>query len=177
MDHRALIKNSSKMIKQIKTMILCHNLYTTSLLDWDLTLKKNFTHINLVDILLTSSVFLILPFFRTSAFWGKQENYGWLFLIIALYFLFEIKKNILQNPNKKDISNIAFFCLATSCALYTRQALIFLPITYFLYLFLNRANIKSFAFESKHISIVCSTDSKQKGEQTMRDVKIISVGK
>ena len=57
-------------------------------------LKKIFSHINFIDILLIASVILLLPFFRTSAFWGKQENYGWLFLIIAFYFFFEIKKNI-----------------------------------------------------------------------------------
>ena len=57
-----------------------------------LTLKKVFLNISNIDILLTSSVILLLPFFRTSAFWGKQENYGWLFLILAYYFFFEIKK-------------------------------------------------------------------------------------
>jgi hypothetical protein len=53
-----------------------------------IVLKKIFSHINFLDILLISSVFLILPFFRTSAFWGKQENYGWLFLVISFYFFF-----------------------------------------------------------------------------------------
>ena len=51
-------------------------------------LKKVFFQINNIDALLISSVILLLPFFRTSAFWGKQENYGWLFLIIAFYFFF-----------------------------------------------------------------------------------------
>ena len=75
-----------------------------------IVLKKKNSHINFVDILLISSVFLILPFFRTSAFWGKQENYGWLFLIIAFYFFSEIKKDISKNPNNRDILNIVFFC-------------------------------------------------------------------
>ena len=62
-------------------------------------LKKVFFQINNIDALLISSVILLLPFFRTSAFWGKQENYGWLFLILAYYFFFEIKKNISNNPS------------------------------------------------------------------------------
>ena len=107
-----------------------------------IVLKKKNLHINFVDILLISSVFLLLPFFRTSAFWGKQENYGWLFLIVAFYFFSEIRKNITKNPNNKDILNIVFFCLTSACALYARQALFFLPITYLLYLFLNNANKK-----------------------------------
>ena len=53
-----------------------------------LVFKKFFKHINFVDILLTSSTILLLPFFRTSAFWGKNENYGWVFFILALYFFF-----------------------------------------------------------------------------------------
>ena len=74
-----------------------------------LVLKKIFSDINFIDILLTSSVILLLPFFRTSAFWGKNENYGWLFFILALYFFFEIKKNISKIPNNRDILNSILF--------------------------------------------------------------------
>ena len=61
-----------------------------------LVFKKIYSKINPLDIFLTSSVFLLLPFFRTTAFWGKNENYGWLFFIIALYFFSEIKKHRAQ---------------------------------------------------------------------------------
>ena len=106
------------------------------------TLKKAFLNINISDILLTSSVILLLPFFRTSAFWGKNENYGWLFLMLALYFFFEIRKNITKIPTTKDIINVIFFCFTSACALYARQALLFLPISYLFYLFFNKANNK-----------------------------------
>ena len=105
-------------------------------------LKKIFSYINTTDILLLSSILLILPFFRTSAFWGKNENYGWLFFILALYFFSEIKKNIYEAHNDKNLKNVLFFCFTSSCALYARQALIFLPISYFLFLFLNKVNKK-----------------------------------
>ena len=107
-----------------------------------LILKKIFSYINTTDILLLSSMLLILPFFRTSAFWGKNENYGWLFFILALYFFSEIKKNIHEMHNDKSLKNVLFFCFTSSCALYARQALIFLPISYFLFLFLNKVNKK-----------------------------------
>ena len=107
-----------------------------------LAIKKNFYDINFIDILLTSSVFLLLPFFRTSAFWGKNENYGWLFLILALYFFSEIKKDIVDYKKNRTMFNVVLFCLMSSCALYARQALAFLPISYFLYLFFNHANKK-----------------------------------
>ena len=105
-------------------------------------LKKIFSYINTTDILLLSSMLLILPFFRTSAFWGKNENYGWLFFILALYFFSEIKKNIHETQSDKSLKNVLFFCFTSSCALYARQALIFLPISYFLFLFLNKVNKK-----------------------------------
>jgi len=107
-----------------------------------LVFKKIYKHINFVDILLTSSIILLLPFFRTSAFWGKNENYGWLFFILALYFFSEIKKDISKNPNNQNILNVIFFCFTSACALYARQALAFLPISYLLYLFFYNANKK-----------------------------------
>ncbi len=107
-----------------------------------IVLKRKFLHINFIDNLLLASVLLILPFFRTSAFWGKQENYGWLFLIIAFYFFSEIRKNISKKPSNRDMLNVIFFCLTSACALYARQALFFLPVSYLLYLFFNRASKK-----------------------------------
>ena len=107
-----------------------------------LVFKKIYKHINFVDILLTSSIILLLPFFRTSAFWGKNENYGWLFFILALYFFSEIKKDISKNPNNQNILNVILFCFTSACALYARQALAFLPISYLLYLFFYNANKK-----------------------------------
>ena len=107
-----------------------------------LILKKIFSNIEFIDILLTSSVILLLPMFRTSAFWGKNENYGWLFFILALYFFFEIKKNITKVPENKDLLNVVLFCFTSACALYARQSLVFLPISYLLYLFVNKADKK-----------------------------------
>ena len=49
-------------------------------------ISKIYKESNSLDIFLLSSVILLSPFFRTSAFWGKNENYGWLFLILSLYF-------------------------------------------------------------------------------------------
>ena len=108
-------------------------------------LKKTFLEINFVDIILTSSVLLILPFYRTSAFWGKNENYGWLFFILALYFFFKIRREgVSKTPNKNDILNIILFCFTSACSLYARQMLIFLPVSYLLYLLFNNANNKIF---------------------------------
>ena len=72
-------------------------------------LKKFFSNVNSLDILLTSSIFLLLPFFRTSAFWGKNENYGWLFFMLSLYFFYKVRKNIYNGSKNEDILNTIFF--------------------------------------------------------------------
>jgi len=101
---------------------------------FSLALKKNFPNANFIDLLLLSSVILVMPFFRTSAFWGQTENFGWLFLILAIYFFLEIKQNLFEANTKKNIFYIILFCLFSALALYTRQFLVFLPISYLLYL-------------------------------------------
>lgn len=101
---------------------------------FSLALKKNFPNANFIDLLLLSSVILVMPFFRTSAFWGQTENFGWLFLILAIYFFLEIKQNLFEANTKKNIFHIILFCLFSAFALYTRQFLVFLPISYLLYL-------------------------------------------
>ena len=61
--------------------------------------------ISQLDALLYSSIFLILPFFRSSAFWGLTENLGWLFLILSIKFYLNYenpkvkKKNVIYIPH------------------------------------------------------------------------------
>ena len=121
---------------QLSTTVISFGIYFV----FAFVLKKIYSNINNFDILLTSSVLLLSPFFRTSAFWGKNENYGWLFFILALYFFFEIKKKLHSEQSNKDKLNVILFCFTSACALYARQALFFLPISYLLYLVVNKAN-------------------------------------
>jgi hypothetical protein len=77
-----------------------------------------------LDSIVYSSIFLILPFFRSSAYWGLTENFGWLFLILSIkYYLKEEK-----SEKKKTVKHIFFICLFSSLALYIRPYLIFFPI-------------------------------------------------
>ena len=77
-----------------------------------------------IDAYLYSSIFLILPFFRSSAFWGITENFGWLFLLLSIKYF-----NCYEEEKKKDkIYYIFLICLFSSLALYTRSYLIFFPL-------------------------------------------------
>jgi hypothetical protein len=104
-------------------------------------IKKNTTNITFLDCLLTSSIILILPFYRSSAYWGTTENLAWLFLILSFYFFLKIKNNLSKGFTTETI-DIIYYCFFSSCALYIRPALIFWPISFFLYLFLVEQNKK-----------------------------------
>ena len=95
--------------------------------------KKN--KISTIDCLLTASLILLLPFYRSSAYWGTTENFAWLFLILSFIFFLDIKENT-NNKVKNKTTTIFFLCFFSSCALYIRPAFIFWPISFFLYLFL-----------------------------------------
>ncbi len=80
------------------------------------------------DALLYSCIFLILPFFRSSAFWGITENFGWLFLLISIKYY-----NILeQKKSKHKQIDIFLTCLFSSLALYIRPYLVFFPVFFIL---------------------------------------------
>jgi hypothetical protein len=100
------------------TLISILNIFFFSqILEMKYKLKK-------IDTLLFSSIFLILPFFRSSAFWGLTENFGWLFLILSIkYFIIYQDKNI-----NKNYFNVLLICSFSSLALYTRPYLVFFPI-------------------------------------------------
>ena len=106
-----------------------------------LLIKKNFTKLNLIDCYLSSSVILLLPFFRSSAYWGTTENLGWLLFALSLFPFLRIRANKDLNK-KKNYFDIFLFCFLSSCALYTRPSLVFLPISYMLYLFIINKNFK-----------------------------------
>jgi len=91
-----------------------------------------------IDALIYASIFLILPFFRSSAFWGITENFGWLFLILSIKYL-----NLYESKNYKNIFFIIFLvCFFSSLALYTRQYLVFFPI----FVLIKNLIIKNYQF-------------------------------
>ena len=93
-------------------------------------IEKRFK-INKIDSYLYGSIFLILPFFRSSSYWGLTENIGWLFLLISIQLFLDLKK-------KNSISKIFFLTLFSSLALYTRPYLVFFPIFLILISLINK---------------------------------------
>ena len=88
-----------------------------------------------------SSLPLLSPYFRTSTFWMLEENIGYLFMLLSIFFLTRQKTNL----------NI-FFCIIFSClAFYSRQSYAFICII----IFFNLINFKEiFSYKNFIISLI-----------------------
>lgn len=95
-------------------------------------IKKKFNFRN-YEVIFLSSLLLLSPYFRTSAFWGMTENTGILFLILSILF---------YNYQKKlnNINNIFFICLFSSLALYSRVQYVFICLFFYLDIIFSSSN-------------------------------------
>jgi hypothetical protein len=94
-----------------------------------------------IDATVCASIFLLLPFYRSSAFWGLTENLGWLFLLISIKYFLRLDRVLKKNFKL----NIFLTCLFSSLALYTRPYLVFFPIFVLCYFIVNK-NYKSLIY-------------------------------
>jgi len=83
---------------------------------------------------------MLSPFFRTSAYWSLEENFGYLFFLLSILFY-------IISQDKKEFFGLAIFF--GCCAFYARQNYAFISIILFLYYF----NFQNF-FTKKNI-IIC----------------------
>ena len=86
-------------------------------------------------IFLLSTILLLSPYFRTSAFWGLEENFGIFFLILSFIFYSRIE-NI--NYKMKNYFNIFFITFFSSMCVYFDQKLLIIPIICFLEILKNK---------------------------------------
>ena len=107
-------------------------------------IRKKF-ELKKIDSFLFASIILLLPCFRSSAFWGITENFGWLFLLLAIKFYLKIEHiNYKRILNYQMLFPIFCVCLFSSLALYTRQYMVFFPIFVLLDTLFVKKNIKIF---------------------------------
>ena len=102
-------------------------------------LKQKFRETeNLILILISSTIFLS-PYFRTSAFWGLEENFGIIFLLLSFIFL----NKFLSNENKVINYYLLFLTtfLSSSC-LYFDQKLAIIPLICFLQIYFSSKSTK-----------------------------------
>ena len=94
-------------------------------------LKQKFINNDNILLLLISSTVCLSPYFRTSSYWGLEENFGLIFLLLTFMSLSKFLKN-----EKQDGSKIHLLLFATtffsSCCLYFDQKLIIIPAICFI---------------------------------------------
>ena len=106
-----------------------------------LCLKKRFKKSETLLLLLISSTVLLSPYFRTSAYWGLEENYGLIFLLLTFLFFNSFLKNE-NSTNFKLYLQVFFITFLSSCCFYFDQKLIIIPIICFFQIILSQNIIK-----------------------------------
>ena len=104
-------------------------------------LKQKFNNKdNLLLILIASTIFLS-PYFRTSSYWGLEENYGIISLLLTYLFL----NFFLKNKNEygyKIYFQLFLLIFFSSLCIYFDQKLLIIPIICFLSIITSKKIIK-----------------------------------
>ncbi len=99
-----------------------------------LNLRKKYKNTDVVILILISSIVLLSPYLRTSAFWGGEENFGIVSTLLSYLFLqlFFETKNFFQK-------RIYLFCviLFSSLCVYFDHKLLLIPIICFFSIFFS----------------------------------------
>jgi hypothetical protein len=90
-----------------------------------ISLKRQFIDQKNSIFLLVTLIIFINTYFRSSSYWGLQENYGLFFLITSFLAFFNYHKS-------KSIKNIFFICVLSSLTFYFDQKLLIVPLLCFL---------------------------------------------
>ena len=90
-------------------------------------LRKNFKTSNVYLLLFLTSIVMLSPYFRTSAFWGLGENYGLIFLLSAYLIYSKIDTENLKKDSFGNYLLILLLCFFSSLCVYFDQKLVFIP--------------------------------------------------
>tara|TARA_B100000886_G_scaffold335833_1_gene293611 strand:- start:2393 stop:3703 length:1311 start_codon:yes stop_codon:yes gene_type:complete len=105
-------------------------------------LKINLKKIKPIYAMLISSLIFLSPYFRTSAIWGNEENFGLLTLILSYIFLqLYLKEKLIF----KNFIFLNLLCLFSSLCVYFDQKLSFVPAICFFSIMINaKKNLDKF---------------------------------
>ena len=111
------------------------------------SLKIKFPKVNNIILMLLACTILLSPYFRTSSYWGLEENYGIVFVFIS-YILLEIFFRENQNKTFNKLIKLFFLTLSSSVCVYFDQKLLIIPLFCFIKIILSNQNksLKILAF-------------------------------
>ena len=92
-------------------------------------------------LLLAAFIPLLSPYYRTSAFWGLEENYGIIFMLLTFLF-YSIFMESENQSNKKNYIQLFLITFFSSCCLYFDQKLIIIPLICFFSIILSKKILK-----------------------------------
>ena len=100
-----------------------------------LSLKIKFKKVNNLALICLSLLIFLSPYYRTSSYWGLEENYALITLFLSFIFIkkFFYKKNILY---------LLFVIFFSSLCVYFDQKFIIIPILCFFLLILSKIDTK-----------------------------------
>jgi hypothetical protein len=101
-----------------------------------LCLKIKFPNVNKGKLILLSSTILLSPYFRTSSYWGLEENYGIIFILIS-YLSFN---TYLKEKKICFVKYLKLFILTflSSLCVYLDQKLLIIPLYFFFKIFFSK---------------------------------------
>ena len=109
------------------------------------SLKIKFPKVDNIILMLLACTILLSPYFRTSSYWGLEENYGIVFIFVS-YILLEIFFRENQNKTLYKLIKLFFLTLSSSLCVYFDQKLLIIPLFCFIKIILSN--------ESKSLKIL-----------------------
>ena len=104
-------------------------------------LKQKFKKENNLTLLLIASTVFLSPYYRTSAYWGLEENYGFIVLLLTFLFLNYFLSNDDQDGYKIYFQLLLLTFFSSLC-IYFDQKLVVIPIICFLTIIKSKKLIK-----------------------------------
>jgi len=104
-----------------------------------LCLRQKFKSEENLLLILISSTVLLSPYFRTSSYWGLEENYGLVCLLVSFLFLDKFLTKVRNNNNYYYLFLITFF---SSLCLYFDQKLVIIPLICFIKIIYSKNSLK-----------------------------------
>ncbi len=100
-------------------------------------LRKKYFNVEKEILFLIASLIYLSPYYRTSAFWGLNENYGLITTITSFYFLYKVLH--ISNFKFLDLILLIFF---SSLSVYFDLKLAFVPLVSFLVIMFSQNNFR-----------------------------------
>ena len=105
-----------------------------------LCLKQRFKDVDKFILFFISSFILLSPYYRTSAYWGLEINYGIITMLLSIFFTdYALEKH--KNNQPLTLSIITLITFFSSLCLYFDQKLLIIPLIILFQIF--RSNIET----------------------------------